>query len=301
MALVRMKRADALLAMDSEAAERIWSLALARAVQDEMGVPLRITGFRLERRSLGELAEMLPEMALICALDEGAGEATGVAVLDAALMAGMVEAMTTGVITPADRGGARRPTRTDAALLAPVLDRALTALEAGANEAGLSDLARGFRFAATVDGARGLSLLLEDVPYRLLAAEVDIAAGARQGAVLLAFPEGRAVGGMLAPVVADGDFTAALAQQVGGAEARLEAVLIRLTLPLGAVMELQVGQDLALPRADIARVFIEGLDGRRVATGKLGRNGSLRAIRLVAEAEAPALPAAPVPARVERR
>lgn len=300
MALVRVKRAEALLAVDVETVERIWSLALARAVQEEMSVALRLTGFRLERCSLGELVERLPEVALICALDEGAGEATGVAVLDAVLMAGMVEAMTTGVVTPADRGAGRRPTRTDAALLAPVLDRALAALEAGAGEAGLADLARGFRFAATVDGARGLSLLLEDVPYRLLAAEADIGAGARQGMVLLAIPEGRAVGGLLAAAT-DSDFSAQLAHQVGGAEARLDAVLLRLTLPLGTVMGLQVGQELSLPRADIARIFFEGLDGRRVATGKLGRNGSLRAVRLVSEVEAPALPAAAPSARVERR
>ncbi|MBA4352089.1 MAG: flagellar switch protein FliM, partial [Rhodobacter sp.] len=99
MALVRVKRAGGPAAEDSEALARLWSLALARAVQDEMGVPLRLSGFRVERRSLAEIVEMLPEPALICALDEGAGEATGVAVLDAGLMAGMVEAMTTGVVT----------------------------------------------------------------------------------------------------------------------------------------------------------------------------------------------------------
>jgi flagellar motor switch protein FliM len=301
MALVRMKRADAQLSVDFDTVERIWSLALARAAQEELAVALRLNDFRLERRSLGELVEMLPETALICALDEGSGEATGVAVLDAVVMAGMVEAMTTGVVTPADRMSGRRPTRTDAALLAPVLDRALAALEAGAAEAGLGDLARGFRFAATVDGARGVSLLLEDVPYRLLAAELDLEAGARQGALLLAFPEGRATTALAPPAARDADFAAALAQQVGSAEARLDAVLLRLTLPLGTVMDLQVGQELFLPRADIARVFLEGLDGRRVATGKLGRNGNLRAVRLQSEAETPALIAPVPPNRVERR
>lgn len=302
MALVRMKRADAPLAEDCDAVERMWSLALARAVQEEMAVALRMAGFRLERRSLGELVEMLPEPALICALDEGAGEATGVIVLDAALMAGMVEAMTTGVVTPM-AGTARRATRTDAALLAPVLDRALAALEAGAAEAGVTDLARGFRFAATVDGGRGLSLLLEDVPYRLLAAEVELAAGARQGAVLLAMPEGRAVGGLTAAPLADTGFTEALAAQVGGAQARLDAILLRLTLPLGSVLALQVGQELALPRADVGRIAVEGLDGRRVATGRLGRHGNLRAVRLAAEAEAAPTPAPSpaLPQRAERR
>ncbi len=305
MALVRMKRAGSPAAEDGEAVERLWSLALARAVQEELGVPLRLNDFRLERRSLGELVEMLPEPAMICALDEGAGEATGVVVLDATLMAGMVEAMTTGVVTPVERGaegsGTRRPTRTDAALLAPVLDRALAGLEIGAGEAGMTDLARGFRFAATVDGGRALSLLLEDIPYRLLSGEVDISAGARRGLFLLAMPEGQALGGPRDKPEPDLRFTEALAAQVGEAEARLEAVLLRLSLPLGHVMALQVGEEVALPRADIARIMVEGLDGRRVATAKLGRQGAQRALRLIADATEIAVPAVMLPARAEGR
>jgi flagellar motor switch protein FliM len=301
MALVRMKRAVGAAAEDSEALARLWSLALARAAQEEMGVPLRLSGFRVERRSLAEIVEMLPEPALICALDEGAGEATGVAVLDAGLMAGMVEAMTTGAVTAMERGAARRPTRTDAALLAPVLDRALTGLEAGANEAGLPEWARGFRYAATVDGGRGLSLMLEDVPYRLLVADIDLALGARAGPLLLGIPEGRAEARLAVPSPPDGRFTEALAAQVAGAEARLEAVLSRLALPLGMVMNLQVGQEIVLPRADITRIAVEGLDGRKVGAGKLGRQGNLRAVRLTAEiVEAGAAPAQ-TPALAERR
>ena len=300
MALVRVKRAGGPAAEDSEALARLWSLALARAVQDEMGVPLRLSGFRVERRSLAEIVEMLPEPALICALDEGAGEATGVAVLDAGLMAGMVEAMTTGAVTAVDGGAARRPTRTDAALLAPVLDRALTGLEAGASEAGLPEWARGFRFAATVDGGRGLSLMLEDVPYRLLVADVDLALGARAGPLLLGIPEGRAEARLAVPPP-DGRFTEALAAQVAGSEARLEAVLSRLALPLGAVMNLQVGQEIVLPRAEIARIAVEGLDGRKVGAGKLGRQGNLRAVRLTAETVDAGAPLAQTPALVERR
>lgn len=299
MALVRIKRAET-DAATGDGVERLWSLALARAVQEELGVPLRLTSFRVERCSLAELTEMLPEPALICALDEGAGEATGVAALDAGLMAGMVEGLTTGLVTAAERGAARRPTRTDAALLAPVIDRALAGFEAGAAEAGLMDWARGFRFAATVDGGRKLALMLEDVIYRLLEAEVDLSAGARIGKLLLAVPEGRAAVAMVEKPTLDERFTKDLAEQVGGATVRLDAVLLRLSLPLGTVMGLQVGQELALPQADIGRIAIEGLDGRKVGGGKLGRQGNLRAVRRVAESTE--LPTAlTAPAAAERR
>ncbi len=299
MALVRMKRAEA-AAADGDVVERLWSLALARAVQEEMGVPLRLVNFRIGRCSLAELVELLPEPSLICALDEGAGESTGVAILEAGLMAAMVEGLTTGAVTVAERGAARRPTRTDAALLAPVIDHALAGFEAGAAEAGLSDWARGFRFAATVDGGRGLSLMLEDVIYRLLEAEVDLAAGARSGKVLLAVPEGRASVATIDRPASDARFSQDLAKQVGGAAVRLDAVLMRISLPLGVVMGLQVGQELALPQAEIGRIAMEGLDGRKVGGGRLGRQGNQRAIRLVAEA-ADVPPPRIAPAVAERR
>lgn len=285
MSLIQLKRSTAAMAGDSTAVvERVWALALARAAQEELGIALSLGDCRLQRRTLGELGELLPEPALIAALDEGAGEATGVLVVDAGLMAGMVEALTTGMVTALDRAG-RRPTRTDAALLAPVLDRALAGFEAAAAEADLTEWARGFRFAATVDGGRALSLMLEDVEFRVLLGEVDLAGGARKGRLILAVPDG--LGGGMAEVrpPVDTRFAEALAERVAGAEVRLDAVLMRLSMPLGAVMALRVGQEVALPLADIGQIGLEGLDGRRVGAGRLGRQGTARAVRLAGEAE----------------
>ena len=284
MSVVRLKR-GAEGAPDQAAVERVLALSLARAGQEELGSPMRLAVLRQQRRLLAEIVETLPEPALILVLDDKAGEGLAAAVIDGALMAGMVETMTTGAVTSGE-GGARRPTRTDAALLAPVIDRALAVLEGAAGEAGLSALSRGFRFASVAEGGRALSLLLEDGVYRLLAAEVDLAGGARQGHLWLALPEQRPA---VLPQVADSAslrFRAELQAQVEGAEVRLEAVLQRLMLPLGQVMDLQVGQSLPLPRADVGRITLEGLDGRPIATARLGRHGSLRALRLLAENEA---------------
>lgn len=288
MSVVRLIR-GAEGAPDQAAVERVIAQSLARAGQDELGCPLRLADLRQQRRGLAEIVETLPEPALILILDDKAGEGMAAAVIDGALMAGMVEAMATGTVTPGD-GAARRPTRTDAALLAPVMDHALSVLEAAATEAGLAALSRGFRFASVADGGRALSLLLEDGFYRLLIAEVDLAAGARKGQVWLALPEQRP---SAIPQVADSAslrFRAELQAQVEGAQVRLEAVLQRLMLPLGQVMALQVGQSLPLPRADVGRIALEGLDGRQIATARLGRHGSLRALRLVADGGEAAAP-----------
>jgi flagellar motor switch protein FliM len=86
----------------------------------------------------------------------------------------------------------RKPTRTDAAMVAGFVDSALQDLELSlASDADLI-WAGGFRYASYLDDPRPLGLLLEDVPYRVLAAEVSLSRGAKAGQVLLALPaEGR--------------------------------------------------------------------------------------------------------------
>ena len=265
-----------------DVAARAWTLAVARAGQDELGLPFDLREVVVERRGLAELGELLPDPALICVLDEGAGQALGFAVLDAGLTAGVVEALTTGRVAATAEGGARRPTRTDAAMLAPLLDRALHGFEAVLD--GMEDapgLPRGYRFATLADGARGLLLLLEDGPYRLLRARAVLAGGARDGVLMLGLPE-RVVAAparLAAPPQDDG-FAAAFAAQVEASPACLDAVLVRLALPLGEVLALSPGQEVALPRADIARIGLEGLDGQCVGLGALGRQGGFRAVRL---------------------
>ena len=57
-------------------------------------------------------------------------------------------------------------------------------------------------------------------------------------------------------------------------------MLARLKLPLTTVMTLSAGMLLTLPQAGLDRISLEGLDGRRVAQGRLGQNRGLRAVRL---------------------
>ena len=285
MALVRARRrseAGGATGGLADLAARAWTLAVARAARDELGLPVDLRDVAVERRVLAEVAELLPAPALIAVLDEGKGRATGFAVLDAALTAGMVEALTTGRVSAA--GEARRPTRTDAAMLAPVLDRALAGFETALDGVAGHETMRGYRFAALAEGARSLLLMLDEGPYRLLRARGVLGGGVRDGTLMLGLPDRMTpTPARIAPPVQDDDFAADMAAQVVQAAVRLDAVLLRLSLPLGTVLQLQVGQEIALIQADIARIGLEGLDGRRVATGLLGQQGGLRAIRIAGE------------------
>ena len=57
-------------------------------------------------------------------------------------------------------------------------------------------------------------------------------------------------------------------------------MLTRISLPLAAIMRLEVGEVLPLSHAGLDRISLEGIDGRRVGEGTLGQNRGLRAIRL---------------------
>ncbi|MDZ4309973.1 MAG: FliM/FliN family flagellar motor switch protein [Cypionkella sp.] len=281
----RIAAAKAQMAEGSPGADRGWRLALARAARDTLALPLEVSSLALHRRSLAEVLELPPNHALIAVL-QGPADGMGLMILSPPVLAAMIEAQTLGKVA-ATLLTSRKPTRTDAAMVAPTLDAALEGLEQVlAQEADLH-WAGGFRYASFLDDPRPLGLLLEDIDYRVLTAELSLGLGARQGAVILALPaDGK--GAMPAAAVSVPDlaaqsgqaFAQALAAQVEETGCVLDAVVSRVSLPLARVLALKVGEIIPLSRASIDRIHFEGLDGRRLAEGRLGQNRGMRAIRL---------------------
>jgi flagellar motor switch protein FliM len=256
-------------------------LALARAAQHVPGLELVIEGMTEARRSLTEVLDMPPDRALLAMLG-GPGESLGLIAIAPGVLAGLIEVMTMGRAA-AGEPAARKPTRTDAAMSAGLIDRALAGVEE--ESAASQDVvwAGGFRYASFLDDPRPLGLLLEDVTYRVFQVTLSLAGGARRGELLLVLPaQGRGAAPMQAPVapaeVEEAPVT--LADVVMGASAQLTAVLHRVTIPLAAVLRLQAGDVLPIPAAALERIVLEGGDGRRLAEGKLGQNRGNRAVRL---------------------
>jgi flagellar motor switch protein FliM len=265
-------------------ADRGWRLALARAARDCLRLDLEVRGLTLDRRSLAELMELPAARSLIAVL-EGPGEALGVIVLSPQVLCGFIEAQTTGRLRP-NEVPARRPTRTDAAMVVAVIDAALAGLERALAEEADLVWAGGFRYASFLDEARPLGLLLEDEGYKVLRADVALAAGVRNGEIMLALPaQGRGLRPAAKPeegLAPDHGhaFLQALAERVQGAHCRLDGVLARLSLPLAEVMRLGEGVVLPLPQSALDHISLEGMDGRRLAEGRLGQHRGMRAIRL---------------------
>lgn len=265
-------------------AERAWRVAFARAARDMMQLPVDFVSLSMARLSLPELLDMPPEHALILML-EGPEDSLGLLILSPPLVSAMVEILTIGKCgTQAPEP--RKPTRTDAAMLSPLADLALSYLEDAL--AGLPDLiwVGGFRFASFIEEARPLGLLLEDISYRALTARLSLAQGARTGDMVLVLPadgQGHQAHVTRQPAL-DGaplpDFASALAENVEGACCPLDAVLTRLSLPLSAVLRLSVDMMLPLPNAALDLIRCEGLDRRAVGEGRLGQHRGMRALRL---------------------
>ncbi|MDE3122437.1 MAG: FliM/FliN family flagellar motor switch protein [Paracoccaceae bacterium] len=280
---------------------RAFRLAFARAAETVPAFRPDIGTVAEAVRSLAELLDGLPERALLTIL-EGPGEGLGLMAMDPVVVAALIEAMTTGRVT-VGAATPRKPTRTDAAMSAGLIDGTLAGLEAVLLAEGMQGWVQGFRYASFLDDARPLGLLLEDRGYRVLAADLALGEARRVGRVLLALP---AAGQMTAAAAPDPSGRQAQGapppQGIGDgamlATAELSAVLHRLSLPLSAVLLLKAGDVLALPAAALDAVSVEGIDGRRLATGKLGQNHGFRALRLqrIGDAAGPAPSKASAPA-----
>jgi flagellar motor switch protein FliM len=270
-------------------ADRSWRVSLARAARDAVKLPLDVQYMALARMSLTEMLEVVPERSLIAMLQGHAG-ALGVLVLSPEVLTSMVEMQTIGRV---NKGPApnRKPTRTDAAMAQGMIDAALTGLETSLAEEADLVWAGGYRYGSHLEDARPLGLLLDDVEYRTLTAQVSLSLGQRLGSVFLALPaagwaahtdEAEGVVGEVSPHHL---FSEELAERVEGASCMLLATLTRLSLPLGDIMALSEGMVLPLRQASVDRVRLEGMDGRILGEGRLGQNRGMRAVRLAAKAE----------------
>lgn len=292
----------------SMAAGAAFERALALAGERLAQVPVTMVSLAEVERTGAEIVDTLPDQPLIT-LTEGPEGAAGLVILQADAVGCLVELLTTGRLT--DRPPpARRPTRTDAALVAEFLDLALDVAGAALDTAPAAVWVAGFRTAGHLPDPRPLGLMLDEPGYRLVRCKLGFGppspAGepARTGEMTFVFPaagRGRVQAppppapSEEAPILADlphGPWPDRLEQAVAAAPVRLGAVLARVSLPLSAILGLAPGMLLPVPRSSVHSVQLEGSDGSLVCFARLGQGNGHRALRLdlAAPGEEPPLP-----------
>ena len=260
-------------------------VGLAKAAQEVLRLPLVVEGVNEARLSLAELMDTLEDRAMFAVLN-GRDEALGLAALSTQVVAGVVEMQTTGRIS-GTLAPLRRPTRTDAMMAVEFIDQMMIEFETALAEELDVIWAGSFRYGSFLNDARPLGLILEDVVYRVFRINVDMGMGAKRGHILLVLPaNGRGnPPERRGPDVADPGvvWAANLEQAVLATPAQLEVILHRMTIPLAAVMGLKAGDLIPLPMTTLGMVRLDGVGGRKLATGKLGQSRGFRAVRLSLE------------------
>ncbi|MBN8291630.1 FliM/FliN family flagellar motor switch protein [Rhodobacter sp. NTK016B] len=248
--------------------------AFGRSISNAAPLVAEDTALHWKHASLPELLDAIDSDAFVMLLDTGGGP-PGLVTMDQQGFATVIEAMTIGRLGVA-KPGIRRPTSTDSALLAEILDAALKGL-------GPEDPVTGFRCARPVPDHRLLPVLLDEIDYDLVALTAVLISGdvTRPLRLMLALP----------PLPEDPvdpsdtdtpapSWTEAIEDAVMGASADLRAELGRLRLPLADVLALASGRALTLPLSNLEEVNLVALDGVTHAIGRLGQTRGMRAVRL---------------------
>jgi len=261
-----MSPAKALRRALSRTATAIWELAL------ETGE------IRETSSALADLEGRFGSGGLFVLL-EGEEGRRGAAWLDMQLVSALIEVQTTGSVTR--RQAQERPlTRTDAAIVAPLIDGMLERYEQQMAEC-RDALPASFRFGVMIEDARTLCLALEAPEFHQTSFQVDIADGAKTGTLEIVLP----LGWDSSQEAREPDPEvegAALAETVLRAPARLDSVLDRVRMPLQRVCRLAVG-DLVPLSAERMELRLESTQKHLVAKARLGRLNGMRAVRLLGD------------------
>lgn len=269
----------------SMSVQKALRLTLAKVADEMFDMALTAIGLRSEQRDGDALADLFDAPALLMALDGPSGRRAA-AVFDPVLVGGLIQQQTMGRVMPETDGGARSLTATDAAICAPFLDalleRAALLPETDADR----QLLQGYRFGTRAEDARILQMTLEAPEYQVVHITVDIAAGTRQGQIILCIP-------MMANVCAETDPIAdpevagigrrqhrSLNETVMALHIDLNVALARLSMPLSAVSALAPGDVLELGVTSFDQSRVLTMAGHGVGRGTLGQIDGVRALRV---------------------
>ena len=229
---------------------RALRVAMTRAADKALGLSLSVTGVGEEFMALDGIVDSLPAEYLYAGL-ERSGETIGLIGLDGQMRAAVIEMQTIGNLVKTPQTG-RAPTSTDMMLAAPLCDMLLKLIPETTAGSDLDGWAGDVVLGDAFESLRSAGLALQDTGFRLMRLTLDLTVGERQGEIVLALPN-------LSP---------------------LNAILCRMTLPIGKIDNLQVGDILPLYGATVSTVRLYAPEGIEVGAARLGQSGGMRAIRI---------------------
>lgn len=259
------------------------SQAFGRMCAGYPGLDGHVAAVSRKTVSLAELVE-LTEPGMFLALLEGPGDGMGMVWLCPVALAALVEAQTTGQVLPATAPAAapRLPTRTDAALLAPMVDMFLHQIGGRCAELPEAALVSGYQYGSFLDDRRPIGVVLEDDAYEMFSMRISLAQGAVTGTWTLIVPCPDTAQPPARTNDAE-DWTQRLSCAVERSPVSLNAVLCRFKLSLHEALALTEGDVLRIPDSALEALELSAQGGAQVAEGRLGQARGFRAVRLTGD------------------
>lgn len=271
---------------------RALRLSLARTADTLFDLALTVVTVEQLRVPLSDLASALGEDGLLLLLEGDTGP-RGALALDPQFLSALIEVQTTGAVR---RGAAqpRPPTRTDAAMVAPLINTLLTGYDEQMADGVEGYQPRKFEYGDMVEDTRSLSLAMTASAYDLFHITADLGPGSKTGRLSLLLP--------VQPPAAKplGKKTSSTAPQRGikdvamNAPIVLDVALARVSLQLKDVWAFKPGMLVPVSPESLGKAQVLGTTGHLVAEARLGQMNGWRAVRLVSSAAAP-LPDLEVP------
>lgn len=283
--LLRMARRNRVKAARQGASfQAALSQAFGRMCAAYPGLDGTVTQVNRRRISLAELVD-LTEPGMFLALLEGPGDAMGMVWLCPVTLAALIEAQTTGQVLPSAPSAApvRLPTRTDAALVAPMIDSFLHQMSQRCAELPEADSVSGYLYGSFLDDRRPIGVVLDDVEYEIFSLQVALAQGRVSGTWTLVVPRPAPATAMDLPETADWENR--LAHAVENSPVRLNAVLCHFKLTLNEALALTKGDVLRVPDSALETLGLAAKGGAQIASGRLGQARGFRAVRLITDPE----------------
>lgn len=272
-------------AQDRAAFAAALRVAFGRMCSDCPGLDGVVQDIAITEGSLSEVLD-LAEPGMFLALLDGPEDRIGVLLACPSVLASIVEAQTTGRVDPAP-APQRKPTRTDAALLSPLVDAFLRRMEQRCADLPQAAQVAGFSYGSFLDNPRPLGVMLEESMFCIMQFQVALGFGARTGrwAVILPVPAPRNTENSLTD---DGsqnedDWTARMQAAVAASPVVVDAVLCRMKITLTEALRLRPGDVLRVPETALESLSLEGIGPVPLGVGRLGQARGQRAARLTAD------------------
>jgi len=265
--------------------EKAMTLGMALAAQNGLDLACEVTRVQRSTVSHETLVGMLDNESLLAIL-EGENGARAAVAMDMQVLSGFVESQTLGRVLPKPAVG-RIPTLVDAALVTPFLEESLARFVTLLQGDEAPKWVQHYKFGAVTEDTRTMSLSLKAHEFHFFLIDVTLDGGSKKGTLGLAFPDFEPAFEVADDVSVETTTKGVFQESVLQANAALTAVVGRLSLSIGDVQAMKVGQTLALPVEMTKETTLEATGGTRVTEVKLGQINGMRAVRLVGEFAAP--------------